>query len=625
VADEIFDYSQVAADQEVQAALDQLAAARARDDQTRFAEDSKLAKEQQASAEPTGGAGGPSAGGVASAAADAFANSPLGSFTRGVQNVVGWVKKLPKNVSLGMLDAGVNTAALPFEIANDVGNMKPANDPLDLLGKPAMTDQQARLAGEIESDRAAEARGERPLAQTVHEFPQEVSRAYRNWREELRSEDDMGDVLTQGVAQFAIPFTAFSKAFGVARGAGFLQNILRLGAAETVTSGTVLGAHDGRAADLIELGRQAEGKFGDVLRAASPDGSLANQYIEWMIDRDDEGLLEGRFKNTVDGLGASAALGAFLKAAGMTFKGARKVMQAAIESAPPVPARSSGVKPVHTGFEETYSGIVFKDEKDAMSAAEELAHQFGPGFEQRMAEAHAKATDKNFATLHSFSQVLKANVDKPVATSSLVAALERNIKGDTETGAFYKELLGRLKAKNLGGMTTVASEAPGTSRGGYVPKSNAVKIYQRAFESPEKLLHTFTHEAVHAATIREIRESAEASAKIVRLHKRLTKAFREDELRVPDEFKEARDVQVPKGSDKRNAAGHYAFTDPEEFIAEIESNPEFRKLMKQTMIDGESAWDKYKKAIGGILGIGALATSPEFDKLMDPKVEDDGA
>lgn len=660
--DDEFDNDEAADAADSQLFREEMAGARARDDQIRF---EKAAAAQKFSPEDVAAAATAGAG-AGSAQAEASVPSLEGRVTDAITATSNYVSRLPENLTLGLMDTAVNTGRMMWNSLRD--SLVDSGDYGDeqstgsaLLGDKQYTTKvapapSARGMTPAQLRETSDQRAEHKVEQAALPTPldEQVAAAYDAWRNGLNDDSNMADLITQGAAQFLVPFTAFSKAFGVSRSAGLASNALRLGAAETVTSMAALDPRAGRMADLLKMGTQAENRFGDLMRAAAPDGSLQNQYIEWMVDREGESDSEGRFKNAVDSLGVSAALGTIFKIAGTTFKTARTGVQkvkdvldekaAEREFADAMLARKAGVKPSGKGFEETHTGLVFEKDTDAAELADELAHQFGSGFEARRAEAWVNASDKNFATLHSFANVLKANADKPVKTASLIDALERNIKGDTETGAFYKELLGRLKAKNLGGMTTVTSEA-GTSptlRGGFVPGSNAVKLYPHAFDDgPEKLLHTFTHEAVHAATVRAVRESPEATAKLNRLHRRITAAFADSEagFRNEDLRGVAAGVEVPPKAPKgdfaseaaRGASGtstkktHYGFTDPEEFIAEIESNPEFRKLMKETVVDGESAWDKYKKAIGGILGIATLAASPEFDKLMDPKQEEEDA
>jgi hypothetical protein len=275
--------------------------------------------------------------------------------------------------------------------------------------------------------------------------------------------------------------------------------------------------------------------------------------------------------------------------------------------------------------------VTFLDEKDAVEAVADYRRQFGAAFEKRAAQEHAKSSDANFATLHTFSRVLSANKDRPVSTHSLLSALERNLKGDTETGAFYKELLGRLVRKKLGGTTTVSSKAGHheNSAGHFATAFNAIELYDKAFRDPKTLLHTYVHEAVHAATIHEINASPAVFRKLESLRKASEEAFTGSNKKV--------DPSAPKGWDSIEGGGdsvttpqksQYGFTNAAEFVAEIESNPEFRKLMQKTKLeDGETAWDKYLTTIAGILGVSALVATPagqkEFSKLMmGPKQEE---
>jgi hypothetical protein len=534
------------------------------------------------------------------------------------------VRKLPENVSKGALDLAVSNGRLLWNGLRDsltdsgdygdeesagaailgdkqfTAQVAPAPDPKGLTPEQLRATSDQRAAHQAEQ------------AALPVPLDDQWGEAYDMWRAELGSDDSLGDHFTQGIAQFAIPFTAYSKAFGVASAPSAFGMFGRALAAESATVYTSFDPHGGRFADLVELGKESEGRLGTVLNTLSPDGSLLNQYFDWQTDRAGESDTEGRFKNTLDNLVPSVAAAGIIKAASSTFKAARTLVRP--EPAPAAPAPPKPLAPIETetGFavEHPTGTLEFGTPEDATAHIDEVKNMMGGDYEARAAAEHAKASDKNFATLHSFAKVLQSNLDRPTSTHSLVSAMEQNIKGDTESGAFYKELLGRLKAKKLGGMTTVTAEAgpSATARGGYSPGANAVKLYPNAFTAgPEKLLHTFTHEVVHAATVNELRQSPKAAAKISALFKKVQESFNE---------KLAAESAVPGAAPAKK---HYGFVDPEEFIAEIESNPTFRKLMKDTKIDGESAWDKYKKAIGGILGIGGLVMNPEFDKLMDPQ------
>jgi hypothetical protein len=546
-----------------------------------------------------GAGGGHPLMGAMQGAAEVIDNSPIGKAGKALSGTVDYIKKLPSNLGKGTLDAAVAGGRMlwgglrdSLTDAGDYGDEQSTAS--QVLGDEehktkiapppsaaGMTPEQLRATSDWRNEYQSE-RNALPLA-----LDKQAGEAYDKWRASLSEDDDLSDTITQGVAQFAVPFTAFSKAFGVSR-AFSLANVGKAAAAEGAAVFTGFDPNAGRLTELAELGLQAEGKFGNALRAIAPEGGLLNQYIDWMNDRDGETDAEARFKNSIDSLAGSAAVAGLLKVAGLTFRAARNM-----GSAP----------------------------------AKELPHQLD------FDGAHVKATDENFGTLNSFAKVLQSNVDKPVSTHALVEALERNIKGDTETGAFYKELLGRLKDKKLGGKTTVFGDqtlAPsGTARGSYALGPDAVKLYPGAFkDGPERLLHTFTHEAVHSATIRELQKSPEAVVKIKRLFQRVEKEFTARMVQPDAAIRKLQELgAAPKGwSTVENSVSggkqHYGMTEPVEFIAEIESNPKFRKLMKEMKIDGESAWDKYKKVIGGILGIGALAVNPEFDKLMDPEQQE---
>jgi predicted GNAT family acetyltransferase len=238
-------------------------------------------------------------------AVGALADSPLGKMGEKLRDTVGWVKRLPKNVGLGMLDAAVNTANF-------------VNDALDTAGDHLSPEDKSPAAlrdkAELDYQDAA-------YAQAKGLVDPEV--AYRGWRDTLRSDDHLSDSLTQGVAQFAIPFMAWSRAAGVANAGSKLATVTRASAAEAATLATAYAPHDPRIADLAELGRHSEGRLGDALRTISPDGSLVNDYINYMTERDGETAMEGRFKNTIDGLVGSAATAALLKTGATALKAAR--------------------------------------------------------------------------------------------------------------------------------------------------------------------------------------------------------------------------------------------------------------------------------------------------------------
>lgn len=246
-------------------------------------------------------------------AGEALAASPLGQVGEKLRDTVEWVKRLPKNVTLGVMDAAVNTANFVADVWDKTGeaSLIPNDSNLQDPAHPGMTYNESQML------RRREASDDKP------EFNTED--AYNAWRDTLRSDDHLSDSLTQGVAQFAVPFMAWSRAARVSQGGTLFAKAGRAVAAESATLATAYAPHDPRIADLAELGRHSEGKLGDALRTISPDGSLVNDYINYMTERDGETAMEGRFKNTVDGLVGSAATAALIKSGATALKAARNL------------------------------------------------------------------------------------------------------------------------------------------------------------------------------------------------------------------------------------------------------------------------------------------------------------
>jgi hypothetical protein len=93
----------------------------------------------------------------------------------------------------------------------------------------------------------------------------------------------------------------------------------RFAAADAPNAAIMQGPHDPRLADTLQLLRTSEGKFGDLMRAVSPDGSLLGHYIEYLSNHD-ETEAGGRWKNVLDSFGAGAALTGLMHTAGTVYK-----------------------------------------------------------------------------------------------------------------------------------------------------------------------------------------------------------------------------------------------------------------------------------------------------------------
>jgi hypothetical protein len=128
------------------------------------------------------------------------------------------------------------------------------------------------------------------------------------------------DDITVGMTQFAVPFLGWLKAAGGLQGATKGVQIAKAAGAEAVAAASAFDPQEGRVADLVQMGRELDGRFGDFMRRISPDGSLVGRYIDYMTNREDEGKWEGRFKNAVDSVVTTAAVAAFIKGAGVAYK-----------------------------------------------------------------------------------------------------------------------------------------------------------------------------------------------------------------------------------------------------------------------------------------------------------------
>lgn len=249
--------------------------------------------------------------------------NPFGS-AEGSTKAADWLGRLPRNIGVGVL----NSALAMGGLLDDIGS--------------AISGQNLKVKDE--KGNVSEATTGRPVARMTPEgiekmpaLPSFVLKPVTEWRDEVTRNDTLSDSLTQGIAQFVIPFSVFAKAANVSKARSFMSNAARLGAAEAGAVGTAFDPQEGRGADLLQLGREAENKFGAVMRDLTPDGSLINAYINYMVDREDESSWEGRFKNIVDSLGLSAATAGLLKAVPFSMKATRY----AIENAGTGPAFGS--------------------------------------------------------------------------------------------------------------------------------------------------------------------------------------------------------------------------------------------------------------------------------------------
>jgi hypothetical protein len=217
----------------------------------------------------------------------------------------GWLAAtgVPYNVGLGAYKAALNI----IETGADLFDAAAA-------GGSAQEHAAAKLVGATPT----------PKPPSVRElFPGFFENAHA-FADASTADNKVSDDIVQGVAQFALPFAGFLKLAGGLKGASTAAKLARAAAAEGVASAAAFDPEEGRVADLVKLGMESEGRFGDLLRKVAPDGSLLNQYIDYMTSRGGS-RIEGRYKNAVDSLVTSAALGGILKSAAISFRTARKL------------------------------------------------------------------------------------------------------------------------------------------------------------------------------------------------------------------------------------------------------------------------------------------------------------
>ncbi len=118
-----------------------------------------------------------------------------------------------------------------------------------------------------------------------------------------------GDVMTQKILQFAVPFMGAMKAMGAGAQASAMANVGKVVAADAAVSFSVWDPHEGRFADLI--------------RSIYPDAPVIGPAIDYLASDADDPALEARFKNALDSQFGSAVFSGFAFAAGKTLKGLR--------------------------------------------------------------------------------------------------------------------------------------------------------------------------------------------------------------------------------------------------------------------------------------------------------------
>lgn len=560
-------------------------------------------------------------------------------------------KRVGQDVAAGGITAGVNMAdAAHSFVQSAVANAGRTNSD--------------RIADVTDPANAArEANYDAPPSSPIWDH---AKAAVLDFRDAVAVKDpNMVDNLTQSVAQLAIPFTGFSRTL-----AG-LHGFASMAAAGALTDSTALGPHDMRMADLVALGRTTEGRLGDALRTLAPDGGAVNAYINYLTDRGNESEAEGRFKNVLDGFGANLIATPLMHSAAMVLKqgtaGLRYLIDNGVGSSGGLagnpatqvgavgdlsarrPALQQGADPA----ESLYDDQVRRD-ADAAAAnpsgkrppliqgGDPASSLYDAQVRQDMENAAPMAAPKNSSpeavsslestpAVTSFSRVLRAQATEGnyASVSDVASTLAKHLPDDGAEGSFYKDVLQRVSSRlsaveGTGSRSLFSVSANPNVKGSHINGQYAtdgtdkVTLYPSAFENNTRLVHTFAHEAVHAAVFHDIESSPitrtalddlrkQVAAPIDEHNTALTKALRDGSAK-PDGTTNSIDFK-PKP---------YGTTNVQEFVAEAESNPSFRKTMQDTRAsDGRSVWENYKDTIAGMLGVGGVvAASPMFDKLL---------
>lgn len=191
-----------------------------------------------------------------------------------------WLMNLPKNITVGVMDAALNALSAVEEVGAEAGS---------------------KAAG-VSKETARAANPTSPaMAWMMH--------AGRNLRGELGKNSDTADQITQSAAQFFLPFAGYLKGMGGMQKADKVTKVARGVVAEAATVSTAFEPHEAR--------------FADLLRLADPQNALVNRYIDYMAVDDDEGEMEGRFKNVLDNLALSAGIGTLIGSSAFAIKASK--------------------------------------------------------------------------------------------------------------------------------------------------------------------------------------------------------------------------------------------------------------------------------------------------------------
>lgn len=160
---------------------------------------------------------------------------------------------------------------------------------------------------------------------------------------------------------------------------------------------------------------------------------------------------------------------------------------------------------------------------------------------------------------------------------------------DTEIG------LGEMRSaadREAGGLSVKG----GVVGGEYIPASNRIDIYPIGASEG-----TILHESVHAATTNQIERAMAVKKPANQEEARLSKAYKELEgLRTEI----SKHVNAVVDGEKQ-----YGLTNVHEFVAEVQSNPEFQAFLRNTGGKENNLWNRVVEAVRKLLGLSPTETN----------------
>ena len=236
-------------------------------------------------------------------------------------DLLAWTQRLPRNIGMGLYKAGLNTVEAADDIFQESAQF--------IVDPPAVGQEKSipGVKGQEDKSKIGEPFSDIEAVKPLRtQFPGFFEAAH-DFADKSDEFNFASDEPTQMLAQFAIPYTLYLKAMGGLQNISLLAKAGKLALAEGVTAFTVLAADEVRVAEVFEMGRQMENKFGQVLASMSPDESLLNSYVESMTNREGESAVNARFKNAIDSLVATSVIAppaiVLLKAVKETFRALR--------------------------------------------------------------------------------------------------------------------------------------------------------------------------------------------------------------------------------------------------------------------------------------------------------------